>query len=175
MVGVRKDEKAIPFPRRLSRTEIERFWWKLTEDVDDCGEIMPTQTQFMRCFGECTYDSFNEAKKYYGLFKNSICRGEEPKVPEKFIGIRALGETLEDEILIVAGRLYSSEKNCSSEAIIEEVNRVRGIRPSMKVVKEAKSKGISLKNEKDLSWYMIVNIPKECLEKIIGEVPLSSK
>lgn len=179
MVRIRKDKKAIPFPRRLSRTEIERFWMKLIEDVTECWEVMPNKTTFMRCFGELMYDSFSEAKEYYQLFKNSVCRGEEPEIPEEKTGIRPLGKSVEDGILIVTGRLYSNEKNCSIEAIIDEVNKVRKERPSRETVKEAitrawkvkeaKRTGISHKNEEELSWYMLASIPKECLEAIIGE------
>ena len=175
MVRLKKDDKAMPFPRRLTRMEQERFWRKLEEDVMECGEIMPNATSFQRNFADLTYDSFNEAVKYYRQFKNSICKGEEPKIPDKYTRPLPLGESLEDEIVIVTGRLYSNNKNCSIEAIIEEVYRVRGTRPSKEKVKDTikrvwrQSKGIILENEEKLSWFMIVNIPKECLEKIIEE------
>ena len=192
MVRIRKDEKAMPFPRRLTRTEIQRFWMKLMEDVAKCWEVMPNTTTFMTFFGELTYDSFNEAKKYYRVFKNTICRGEEPQIPAKFRKIQPLGKSIEDEIVIVTGRLYSNEQwrkqkgivvtneeHCSLDNIVEEVNRVRGTRPSIDTVKatiikawkirEAKEKGFSPKNEEDLSWYTLAKIPKECLEMIIGK------
>jgi len=192
LVRIKKDDKAIPFPRRLTRTERDRFWMKLMEDVAECWEVMPNTTTFMKFFGELTYDSFSEAKKYYRVFKNSICRGEEPKIPLKFLGPKPLGKTAEDEILIVAGRLYSNEQwgkqkgititekeRCSLDNIIEEVNKVRGTRPSKESSKAtmkkawgiriAKEKGLPTKNEEDLSWRAIANIPKEYLEKIIEE------
>lgn len=176
MVRIKRDDKAMPFPRRLTRTELELFWMKLQEDVIECAEIMPNTTFFQRNFGNLVYDSFDEARKYYGQFRDSICRGEEPKIPDKYLGIPALGESTEDEIVIVAGRLYSNKKNCSIEAIIEEVNKVRGTRPSREKVKDAiktawrQRKGIRFENEKELSWAMIVNIPKECLETIIEDM-----
>ena len=176
MVKIRKDTKAIPFPRRITRWELERFWKKLQEDVWECGEIMPNKSEFDRKFAFLTYDSFNEAQKNYRMFRDSICRGEEYKLPEKYTKPSPLGNSLEDEVIIVASRLYSVEKNFSIGPIIEEVFRVRGTRPSIEIVKTSlkkawrQNKGIILKNEDELSHYMLVNVPKECLEKIIEEI-----
>ena len=177
MVKIRKDTKAIPFPRRPTRWELERFWKKLQEDVWDCGEIMPTKSEFDRKFAILTYDSFDEACKNYRMFRDSICRGEEYKLPEKYTKTPSLGKSLQDEVIIVTGRLYANEKNCFSiEKIIEEVFKIRGTSPSLETVKNSlkkgwrQHKGIILKNEDETSHYMLVNVPKECLEKIIGEL-----
>jgi len=195
MVRIKKDDKAIPFPRRLTRTELERFWMKLMEDVAECWEVMPNVTTFNEYFGNLTYDSFSEAQKYYREFKNKICRGEEPTIPEKFLKPTPLGETIADEILIVTGRLYSNEQflkqkgyviseedRFSIDNIINEVNKVRGIQPNIEQIKEVlkkgwiinekKRKGIALsKGESEFSscTYMLTGIPKESLEMIIGE------
>ncbi len=91
MVIIRKDSKAIPFPRRITRWELERFWKKLQEDVLGCGEIMPKKSEFDRKFAFLSYDSFNEARKNYRMFRDSICRGEEYKLPEKYSKPSPLG------------------------------------------------------------------------------------
>ena len=110
------------------------------------------------------------------MFRDSICRGEEYKLPEKYTKPSPLCNSLEDEVVIVASRLYSVEKNFSIGQIIEEVFRVRGTRPSIEVVKTSlkkawrQYKGIILKNEDELFHHMLVNMPKECLEIIIGEI-----
>ena len=184
MVKLRKDSKAIPFPRRPTRSEIERFWMKLQEDVLECREIMPNKSEFDRKFAILTYDSFEEACKNYRMFRDSVCRGEEYKLPEKYTKMQAIGKSLEDEVVIVTARLYSwctgrfkiTNKKFSMETIIEEVSELRGTRPSPLIVKKAlkdawrQYKGIVLKNEEELSHYILVNVPKECLEKIIGEL-----
>jgi len=72
MVKIRKDTKAIPFPRRITRWELERFWKKLQEDVWECGEIMPNKSEFDRKFAFLTYDSFNEARKNYRMRARSF-------------------------------------------------------------------------------------------------------
>jgi len=84
MVKLRKDTKAIPFPRRVSGTEIDRFWRKLQEDVLACGEIMPTKSEFYRKFSNVFYNSYKEALENFRGFKNACCRGEEYELPEKF-------------------------------------------------------------------------------------------
>jgi len=76
MVKLRKDTKAIPFPRRVSTYERERFWRKLLEEVTSCGEIMPNTSTFYREFSDVTYDSFADAVKHFWIFRNRICRGE---------------------------------------------------------------------------------------------------
>lgn len=176
MVKLRKDTKAIPFPRRPSRTELERFWMKLQEDVFECGEIMPNTSEFNRKFADLKYDSFEEACENYGMFRDSVCKGETYHLPEKYTKSSPLGESMEDEIVLVTGRLYSNTRNCSVEQIIDEVLTVRGAKPSPLVVKTAlkqawrQHNGIILKNEEALSHHMLVVVPKECLEKIIGEI-----
>lgn len=175
MVKIKKDTSAIDFPRRLTRGELERFWKKLQEDVWNCGEIMPNTSEFYRKFSDVFYDSFEEARENYRGFKDSICRGEEYKLPEKYTKIPALGKSLEDEVIIVTCRLYSNEKNISMKSIIEEVFKVRGTRPSLETVKNSlkkgwrQHKGIIMKNEDEISHNMLVIVPKEGLEKIIGE------
>ena len=83
---------------------------------------------------------------------------------------------IEDEVVIVTGRLYSNTRNCSVEPIIDEVLKARGIKPSpldvKTILKQAwrQHKGIILKNEEELSHHMLVVVPKECLEKKIGEI-----
>lgn len=184
MVKLRKDSKAIPFPRRPTRSEIERFWMKLQEDVLECGEIMPNKSEFDRKFTILIYDSFEEACENYRRFRDSVCKGEEYELPEKYTKIPALGKSLEDEVVIVTGRVYSwiygrfkiSDKKFSIETIIEEVFKVRGTRPSQETVKNSlkkgwrQHKGIILKNEEEISHYMLVGVPKECLEEIVGEL-----
>lgn len=184
MVRLRKDTKAIPFPRRPTRSELERFWMKLKEDILECREVMPNKSEFDRKFAILTYDSFEEACENYRRFRDSICRGEEYQLPEKYTKIKALGKSLEDEIVIVTSRVYSwctgrfkvTDKKFSIETIIEEVFEVRGTKPSPETVKTSllkgwrQYKGIILKNEEELSHYVLVTVPKACLEKIIGEV-----
>ena len=176
MVKLRKDTKAIPFPRRPTRTEIERFWMKFQEDALECGEIMPNISEFTRKFAALTYDSFEEACENYGMFRDSVCKGEKYQLPEKYSKSSPLGESMEDEVVIVTGRLYSNIRNCSVEPIIDEVLKVRGTKPSPLCVKTAlkqawrQHKGIILKNEKALFHHMLVVVPKECLEKIVGEI-----
>lgn len=183
MVRLRKDTKAIPFPRRPSRTELERFWMKLQEDVLECWEVMPNKSEFDRKFAVLTYDSFEDACENYRMFRDSICRGEEYQLPKKYTKIRPLGKSLEDEIIIVTARLQQwytgrfkiADVEFSRVPIIEEVFKVRGTRPSIEVVKTSLKRawrqynGFILKNEEELSHYMLVNVPKEYLEKIIGE------
>ena len=183
MVRLRKDTKAIPFPRRPTRTELERFWMKLQEDVLECGEIMPNTSEFDRKFAVLTYDSFEEACENYRSFRDSICRGEEYQLPEKYTKIPPLGKSLEDEVVIVTARLHSwitgrfkiTNKPFSIETIIEEVSKVRGTKPSPLIVKNSlkkgwrQHKGIIRENEEELSHFVLVNVPKEDLEKIIGE------
>lgn len=183
MVRLRKDTKAIPFPRRPTRSELERFWMKLQEDILECREVMPNKSEFDRKFAILTYDSFEEACENYRRFRDSICRGEEYQLPEKYTKIKALGKSLEDEIVIVTSRVYSwctgrfkvTDKKFSIETIIEEVFEVRGTKPSPLIVKNAlkdawrQHKGIVLENEDELSHFHLVTVPKEDLEKIIGE------
>ena len=183
LVRLRKDTKAIPFPRRPTRTELERFWMKLQEDVLECGEIMPNTSEFDRKFAVLTYDSFEEACENYRRFRDSICRGEEYQLPEKYTKIPPLGKSMEDEIIIVTARLHSwitgrfkiTNKPFSIETIIEEVSKVRGTKPSPLIVKNSlkkgwrQHKGIILENEEELSHFVLVNVPKEDLEKIVGE------
>lgn len=165
----------MPFPRRLTRGEQERFWIKLSEDVEDCGEIMPNKSEFYRKFSDLMYNSFEDALENYRGFRDALCKGEEYELPEKYTKIVALGKSLEDEVVIVTGRLYANEKNCSIGPIVEEVFKVRGTKPSLEIVKNSLKKawrqynGVLLKNEDEISHYMLVNVPKECLEKIIGE------
>ena len=176
MVKLRKDSKAIPFPRRPTSSEIERFWMKLQEDVLECGEIMPNKSEFNRKFAILTYDSFEEAYENYRRFRDSVCKGEEYELPEKYTKIPALGKSLEDEVVIVTGRLYANTRNCSVEPIIDEVFKVSGIKPSLETIKISlvkgwrQHKGIILKNEDELSHYMLAGVPKECLEEIVGEL-----
>ena len=173
VVRLKKDSRS--FPRRLSGGEQNRFWRKLQEDVWNCGEIMPNVSKFYRKFSDLWYDSFEDALENYRGFRDAICRGEEYEVPEKYTEMTPLGKSLEDEIVIVTGRLYSNEKNCSIDPIIKEVQKVRGIRPSIEIVKNSlkkgwrQHKGDIQENEDALSHYMLENVPKECLEKIIGE------
>jgi len=157
---------------------------KLQEDVRECGEIMPNISEFYEKFSYLTYDSFEEACENYRRFRDSICRGEKYQLPEKYTKIKALGKSLEDEIIIVTARLHSwitgkfkiTNEPFSMETIIEEVFKVRGTRPSPLIVKTSlkkawrQHKGIVLKNEDKLSHYMLVGVPKKCLEKIIGEI-----
>lgn len=84
MVKLRKDTKAIPFPRRVSGWERERFWRKLWEESANCGEIMPNTSEFYRKFSDVTYDSFEDALENFWRFRDSICRGEEYELPEKY-------------------------------------------------------------------------------------------
>ena len=156
---------------------------KLQEDVLECREIMPNKSEFDRKFAILTYDSFEEACENYRRFRDSVCKGEEYELPEKYTKIQALGKSLEDEVVIVTGRVYSwctgrfkiTNKKFSMETIIDEVFKVRGTRPSTEIVKNSlkkgwrQHKGIILKNEEELSHYMLVGVPKECLEKLIGE------
>ena len=136
---------------------------------------MPNTSEFGEKFSDLMYDSFEEALENYRGFRDSICRGEEYELPEKYTKIPVLGKSLEDEVVIVTARLYANEKNCSIGSIIEEVFKVRGIRPSLEIVKNSlkkgwrQHKGITLKNEDEISYSMLVNVPKECLEKILGE------
>ena len=170
MVKLRKDPKAKPFPRRPTGWEQDRFWNKLNEDVWN----MPTKTEFYEKFSEIMYDSFKDALENFRGFRDAINRGEEYEVPEKYRTMK-LGKSLEDEIVIVTSRLYSNERNCSIDPIIEEVQKVRGIRPSIEIVKNSlkkgwrQHKGIIRENEEELSHFVLVNVPKEDLEKIIGE------
>lgn len=84
MVKLKEDKRAMPWPRRISRTELERFWLKLREDVLNCGEIMPNTSMFYRNFSDLTYDSFEEALENFGGFRDACCRGEEYEVSEKY-------------------------------------------------------------------------------------------
>lgn len=173
MVKLRKDPKAKPFPRRPTGWEQDRFWNKLNEDAWN----MPTKTEFYEKFSEIMYDSFKDALENFRGFRDAINRGEEYEVPEKYRTMK-LGKSLEDEIVIVTSRLYSNERNCSIEPIIEEVFRVRGERANVQTVKNAlkkawrQFKGDIKENEDELSHYRLVIIPKESLEKMIGD-PLS--
>ena len=175
MVKLRKQPKAMPFPRRITGWEQQRFWKKLQEDVWNCGEIMPGVTEFYRKFSDLMYNSWEDALENYRGFKDTICRGEEYELPEKYTKTPVLGKSLEDEIVIVTSRLYSNERNCSIDPIIEEVQKVRGISPSIEIVKNSlkkgwrQHKGDIQENEDEVSHYMLVIVPKECLEKIIGE------
>ena len=144
---------------------------------------MPNTSEFNRKFAVLTYDSFEEACENYKGFRDSICSGEEYQLPEKYTKIPPLGKSLEDEIIIVTARLHSwitgrfkiTNKPFSIETIIEEVSKVRGTKPSPLIVKKAlktalrQRKGIVLENEEELSHFCLVNVPKEDLEKIIGE------
>jgi hypothetical protein len=196
LVRVKEQKGAMPFPRRLTRTEIERFWMKLQADVAKCREVMPNKTTFDRCFGELMYDSFDKAQKYYRVFKNSICRGEEPKIPEEFLKPKPLGKTVDDEIILTAGRLYSNEQwskqkgyiitekdRFSLENIVNWVNEVREIQLSKEEVKASIKRAWKnirtikkepLFNDKDKLYspvgeFGFSEIPKERLEDIIGE------
>ena len=74
----------MPFPRRLNNSEIDRFWLKFREDIIECGEIVPNISWFYKHFSDLTYDSFEEAVEYSRYLTESICRGEEPTIPDKF-------------------------------------------------------------------------------------------
>ena len=144
---------------------------------------MPNTSEFNRKFADLTYDSFEDACENYRRFRDSICRGEEYKLPEKYTKIQALGKSLEDEIIIVTARLHSwikgryklTDKPFSVETRIEEVFEVREEKLSSLIVKNSlkkgwrQHKGIILENEEELSHYCLVNVPKEDLEELIGE------
>lgn len=84
MVKLRKDAKAIPFPRRISGWERDRFWRKLQEDVGACGEIMPSTSEFYRKFSDVFYASWEDALENFRGFRDACCRGEEYKLPKKY-------------------------------------------------------------------------------------------
>jgi len=171
---VRSKKYSHPFPRVLSGVDQDRFWRKLLEDVHNCGGRMPNTTEFKRKFSKVMYNSRKDALENYEGFKDALCRGEEYELPEKFTNM-ALGKSLEDEIVIVTRRLFSNKKNCLVDPIIKEVQKVRGERPSLEIVKNSlkkawrQHKGDIRENEEELSHYCLTNITKEILEKIIGE------
>jgi hypothetical protein len=91
LVKIRTQPEALPFSRRLTGWEQDRFWRKLEEDVLKCGEIMPSASEFCRKFLDLRYNSFEEARRNYRGFRDSICSGEEYQLPEKYSKIPALG------------------------------------------------------------------------------------
>ena len=83
MAKVKADPGRIPFPRKLSSGELNRFYKELEVDLRACSAqaFCPTLAGFRTKykFGR-SFSSFEEAKELYEKIVDSLCRGQEPEI-----------------------------------------------------------------------------------------------